>query len=87
MSYVLCLVPDYIEALNDKRPPRVKLLFNGPGRSALTLVLAHGAGMKTDFMKTFAGHGIRVCRFEFPYMSHFAFGQAMRRPASSINLS
>ena len=39
-----------------------------------TLVLAHGAGapMDSDFMDTVAGllveRGIRVVRFEFPYM-------------------
>ena len=45
-----------------------------PGSTALTLVLAHGAGgpMDSPFMKTIAEGvaraGIRVARFEFPYM-------------------
>jgi uncharacterized protein len=50
------------------------LLIDGPGNPALTLVLAHGAGAPTDapFMTTIAegvAHaGVRVVRFEFPYM-------------------
>jgi predicted alpha/beta-hydrolase family hydrolase len=50
-------------------------LFNGPKKSALTLALAHGAGagMDSDFMTYFAEAlgkgGIRVARFEFPYMA------------------
>jgi predicted alpha/beta-hydrolase family hydrolase len=49
-------------------------LFNGPKAAALTLVLAHGAGgaMDSPFMETIAAAaakaGIRVARFEFPYM-------------------
>ncbi len=52
-----------------------KLLFNGPKKSALTVILTHGAGapMDTTFMDFFA-EGIatakyRVARFEFPYMA------------------
>jgi uncharacterized protein len=51
------------------------LLFDGPSRAANTIVLAHGAGagMDTDFMNAFAQglakHGLRVVRFEFPYMA------------------
>src|ERR1700677_3857445 len=50
------------------------LLIDGPGDAALTLVLAHGAGAPMDapFMTTVAegvAHaGVRVVRFEFPYM-------------------
>jgi uncharacterized protein len=50
------------------------LLTNGPTDSPVTVVLAHGAGagMDTPFMVTFAEGlaetGIRVVRFEFPYM-------------------
>ena len=50
------------------------LLINGPGDAALTLVLAHGAGAPMDapFMTTIAegvaAAGVRVVRFEFPYM-------------------
>jgi uncharacterized protein len=49
-------------------------LFNGPKTSEKTVVLAHGAGapMDSDFMNFFAaglaGHGLRVARFDFPYM-------------------
>ena len=51
-----------------------KLLVNGPRDAAHTLVLAHGAGapMDSDFMnelaELMAERGIRVIRFEFPYM-------------------
>ena len=49
-------------------------IFDGPKSSATTLVLAHGAGapMDSPFMDTIAQEvaktGIRVARFEFPYM-------------------
>lgn len=52
-----------------------KLLNNGPRHAAVTLALAHGAGaaMDSPFMEAFAeglaGRGIRVARFEFPYMA------------------
>ena len=51
------------------------LRFDGPPRAAVTLVLAHGAGapMDSPFMTTIAraiaARGIRVARFEFPYMA------------------
>jgi predicted alpha/beta-hydrolase family hydrolase len=50
------------------------LLLDGPRRADLTVALAHGAGaaMDSPFMNVMArglaGHGIRVVRFEFPYM-------------------
>lgn len=51
------------------------LLFDGPEDAATTVVLAHGAGapMNTPFMNSVArglaaGGGVRVVRFEFPYM-------------------
>ena len=51
------------------------MLTNGPTRSPLTVVLAHGAGapMDTAFMTFFAvgiaAAKLRVARFEFPYMA------------------
>jgi uncharacterized protein len=51
-----------------------EFLFNGPKTAAITFVLAHGAGgpMDSPFMETIAEGvakaGIRVARFEFPYM-------------------
>lgn len=51
-----------------------RFLFDGPERPTLTLVLAHGAGapMDSPFMNLIAkgigSGGIRVARFEFPYM-------------------
>jgi predicted alpha/beta-hydrolase family hydrolase len=53
----------------------VNLLIDGPADAGVTLALAHGAGAPMDspfmdFMATaLAGHGIRVARFEFPYMA------------------
>jgi len=49
--------------------------FDGPKNAPLTVVLAHGAGapMDSPFMEAIAaglaGHGLRVARFEFPYMT------------------
>jgi predicted alpha/beta-hydrolase family hydrolase len=51
-----------------------EFLFNGLKTAKITLVLAHGAGgpMDSPFMTTIAEgvskEGIRVARFEFPYM-------------------
>lgn len=53
----------------------LELLFDGPADAARTVALAHGAGaaMDTPFMNAFAAgmarHGVRVARFEFPYMA------------------
>jgi predicted alpha/beta-hydrolase family hydrolase len=50
------------------------LLFDGPVTAPLTIVLAHGAGapMDSPFMEQMAQRlgrgGLRVARFEFPYM-------------------
>ncbi|HEX9147534.1 MAG TPA: alpha/beta family hydrolase [Thermoanaerobaculia bacterium] len=51
------------------------LLFDGSDDALTTVVLAHGAGapMNTPFMNSVArglaaGRGVRVVRFEFPYM-------------------
>ena len=51
------------------------LLFDGPADAPLTVVLAHGAGapMDSGFMNVvargLAARGLRVARFEFPYMA------------------
>ena len=51
------------------------LIVDGPDQAPITLVLAHGAGAPMDapFMNTIArgvaGRGVRVVRFEFPYMA------------------
>ena len=51
-----------------------ELLYDGPKDAAATLVLAHGAGapMDSPFMNRIAAgvadSGVRVVRFEFPYM-------------------
>ena len=63
-----------------------ELLINGPSRADCTIVLAHGAGapMDTDFMNTFAqalaDRGLRVVRFEFPYMAERRSSGTRRSP-------
>jgi len=53
----------------------MELLIDGPEDAASTLVLAHGAGgpMRSAFLSTtarrLAERGVRVVRFEFPYMA------------------
>lgn len=60
--------------MSAEKPP-LEMLWNGPNRAPTTVVLAHGAGaaMDTPFMEFFAEglskQGLRVGRFEFPYMS------------------
>lgn len=50
-------------------------LYDGPDDAPVTVALAHGAGagMEHPFMADFASgladHGLRVARFEFPYMA------------------
>lgn len=52
----------------------IDFLVDGPAEDARTLVLAHGAGapMDSEFMsfaaQEIAQRGLRVMRFEFPYM-------------------
>ncbi len=66
----------------------IEFLFDEPPcqESALTVVLAHGAGapMDTPFMNTIATGlargGLRVARFEFPYMAARRHGGARRPP-------
>jgi predicted alpha/beta-hydrolase family hydrolase len=61
------------------------LLIDGANTAPYTLILAHGAGqgMRSDFMQWFAhnlcGDGLRVVRFEFPYMQAMG-AQGKRRP-------
>jgi len=51
------------------------LLLDGPADARVTIALAHGAGaaMDSPFMQAFAeglaAAGLRVARFEFPYMN------------------
>jgi len=50
-------------------------IFDGPGRAAATVLLAHGAGAAMDSANmttaalALAGQGLRVARFEFGYMA------------------
>src|SRR5258706_16427594 len=58
-----------------------EMLWNGPADRAATIVLAHGAGapMDSGFMNEvaagLAAQGLRVARFEFPYMAARRVGQ------------
>ncbi|MEZ5963971.1 MAG: alpha/beta family hydrolase [Planctomycetota bacterium] len=60
------------------------LLVSGPVEADWTLALAHGAGaaMDSPFLNDFSGlvsaEGVRVVRFEFPYMA--ARREGRRRP-------
>jgi uncharacterized protein len=64
----------------------IPLLIDGPGDSGATLVLAHGAGapMDSPFMnaaaRALAERGLRVVRFEFPYMQARRTGGGGRAP-------
>jgi predicted alpha/beta-hydrolase family hydrolase len=61
-------------------------LFDGPTSSRVTVVLAHGAGapMDTPFMndvaRGLASRGLRIARFEFPYMAARRRGGPRRAP-------
>ena len=56
-------------------PMTKMIIVDGPDCAPATLILAHGAGagMDTEFMNAFAAgladQGLRVVRFEFPYMA------------------
>jgi len=63
-----------------------RMLHDGPADAAAHLVLAHGAGapMDTTFMEVVArgvaAAGVRVTRFEFPYMAARRSGGGRGRP-------
>jgi len=65
---------------------RSEFLFDGPVRARAIVALAHGAGVPMDspFMNEFAaglsGEGVRVARFEFPYMAARRSGGPRRAP-------
>ncbi len=64
----------------------IDFLSNGPESAERTLILAHGAGaaMDSPFMehmaKRLAADGIRVLRFEFPYMARRRVDGSRRAP-------
>ncbi len=74
--------------------PRIDFLFDEPSSqpSPFTVVLAHGAGapMDTPLMTTIAEglaqRGLRVARFEFPYMAARRRGGSRRPPNSMAEL-
>ncbi len=55
--------------------PTPEFLFDGPADAPLSLALAHGAGAPMDspymaaMAQGLAARGVRVARFEFPYMA------------------
>ena len=63
-----------------------ELICNGPQGAAHTLILAHGAGqpMRSEFMDAMAAGlaaaGLRVVRFEFPYMAEMQRSGRRRAP-------
>jgi predicted alpha/beta-hydrolase family hydrolase len=66
--------------------PAPDFLFDGPAEAAVTVVLAHGAGAPMDspvlqaMAEGLAGAGLRVARFEFPYMAARRTGGKKRPP-------
>ena len=64
-------------------PPQ---LIDGPTGASHTVILAHGAGdgMESRFLTAvaegLAGRGVRVIRFEFPYMARRRLGGSSRAP-------
>jgi predicted alpha/beta-hydrolase family hydrolase len=66
-------------------------LYNGPVDAEQQLILAHGASVPMDaaFMdymaEGVAAHGIRVVRFEFPYMQRWRC-DGRKRPPNSTNV-
>jgi predicted alpha/beta-hydrolase family hydrolase len=64
----------------------IEFLKDGPDDAETTLILAHGAGaaMDTPFMAFFADRlsaaGVRVLRFEFPYMAARRTTRSRRPP-------
>lgn len=62
------------------------LVFDGPDHANVTIALAHGAGapMDSPFMATIAAGlaraGLRVARFEFPYMQRRRIDGTRRPP-------
>jgi len=67
----------------------IEFLRSGPDTTGKALVLAHGAGagMRSDFLETFAAglatRGITVFRFEFPYMREMG-ESGRRRPPNPL---
>jgi predicted alpha/beta-hydrolase family hydrolase len=61
--------------------PAPDLLWDGPGEAEVTVLLAHGAGAGRahPFLARFAAGlgalGLRVARFDFPYMAARAHGE------------
>jgi predicted alpha/beta-hydrolase family hydrolase len=74
-----------ISSANSTSPAVTDLLIDGPHDAAVTYAFAHGAGAPadSDFMTLVAqglGHaGLRVVRFEFPYMARRR-AEGTRRP-------
>jgi uncharacterized protein len=71
----------------------VDFRFDGPPGAAVQIVLAHGAGAPMDdpFLEAIAGglaaRGLRVARFEFPYMAARRAKGARNFPRSEPNAS
>jgi predicted alpha/beta-hydrolase family hydrolase len=72
--------------MHDKPEDDPGLLYDGPADARWSLILAHGAGqgMDSPFMETLAQAagraGLRVVRFEFPYMTRMRLSGQRRPP-------
>jgi predicted alpha/beta-hydrolase family hydrolase len=72
--------------MRSREPTKPELIFDGPKTAAWKIALAHGAGagMNTSFKNAFveglASAGLRVARFESPYMAAFR-RTGLKRPS------
>ncbi|AMJ62999.1 alpha/beta hydrolase family protein [Bosea sp. PAMC 26642] len=71
----------------------MNVLFDGPERAPITVMLAHGAGAPMDSgtltatAETLGGAGLRVARFEFDYMAGRRTGAGRKPPPRAEKLN
>lgn len=71
----------------------MNLLFTGPDDAATTILLAHGSGAPMDSASmnaaaaALAGEGLRIARFEFPYMAARRTDGSRRPPPKAETLN
>ncbi|MXN46220.1 alpha/beta hydrolase [Shinella kummerowiae] len=71
----------------------MNFLFTGPDDAATTILLAHGSGAPMDSASmnaaaaALAGEGLRIARFEFPYMAARRTDGSRRPPPKAETLN
>jgi predicted alpha/beta-hydrolase family hydrolase len=71
----------------------MRFLFTGPDDAATTILLAHGSGAPMDSASmnaaaaALAGEGLRIARFEFPYMAARRTEGSRRPPPKAETLN